>query len=127
MISFAYEKRFGGLEILRIETMFEKAVSPGWTGSLYDAMKAQGLGYRKTVLLEDFRHYAATRQAKTPEALERAETWYQRVYKPLQEESKFTAAKMTELLTKIREGSIETEAEAEAQGKYADKYEQYFD
>lgn len=126
-MSFAYETKYGGLDALRVETLFDMSAKTGWGGQeLYERLKNQGLGYRKTVMLEDYRHYQAVSKSLTPESRERAETWYEKVYKPLWEEQGHSTKKTQDFLNKVRAGSIETEEDAEAAGDYAEKYESAF-
>lgn len=121
---FAYESRLGGQDIIRLETLFRQIpTAPYGYRDVYERAYAMGIAGRKTVLLEDFRHFQAVDRSQTTEARDRAERWYQTVYKPLWEKQGHNTKRTSEFLNKIRTGSIETEAEAIEAGGYAEKYE----
>lgn len=124
---FFYESRFGGQDILRVETIMRQEMSAQAGGqALYERLRSQGLGYRKTVALDDYRRFQAVDRSLTPESRARAENWYDKVYEPFRKEHGYNAKQATEALNKIREGSIETEEEAIEAGGYAEKYESEF-
>ena len=126
-MSYYYEKQFGAEGALRIETVMRQSYTTQKGGqAVYTALRSQGLGYRKTELLNDYRKFQAVDPGKTPEAQARAETWYEKVYEPLRKERKWTAKQTSEFLRMITKGTQETIEQAEAIGEYAELYEQHF-
>lgn len=126
-MGFTYAARFGGYDLIRVETIFRQSMTGQAGGqAIYERMRAQGLGYRKTDLLQDYRRFQAIDPAKTDDARNRAESWFDKVYEPFRKEHGYTAKQATNALKRIREGSIETEEEAQEAGDYADKYESEF-
>jgi len=120
-MSFIYEKRYGGEQALRIETIFSQAATSGLPqGGVYSTLFAQGLAWRKTDVYNDFRRYKAIYQAKSPEARAKAETWFEKVYEPLRNKMGKNTAKTNELLQKIETGEIVTEEEAELAGEHVE-------
>lgn len=126
MAKFFYTERLSGENSLRLETLFNQAISEGFGGNLYERAKAQGLAGRKTNLYEDLRHYKATYQAKTPEAMERADRWYENVYKPLRAQMGNSTSKVNKLLNSVRAATIETVEAAQDIATYSDQYEKEF-
>jgi len=127
-MSFLFALKFGGENLLRVETIFRQAMTSEKGGQfLYEQLHRQGLSYRKQNILSDYRRFQAIDRSLTPESRVRAESWYDKVYEPFRKEHGYNAKQATEALTKIRQGDINTEAEAEASGKYAEAYESAFD
>lgn len=126
-MSFYYEARKTASEALRIETIFRQNMAANQGGGFaYEQLRRQGLGYRKTVMLEDYRRFQAVDRALTPEARQRAETWYDKVYEPFRKAGNMNAAQATKKLREIREGTIETVEQAEASRDYTESYEKEF-
>jgi len=127
-MAYLYEKKYGGETLLRIETIFKQAMTSEKGGQfLYEQLHRQGLSYRKQNILSDYRRFQAIDRSLTPESRARAESWYDKVYEPFRKEMGYNAKQATEALHRIREGDINTEAEAEASGQYAEAYESAFD
>lgn len=124
-MTFFWEARFTADSGLRIETVMRQAMTQKAGGQhVYTTLRAQGLGYRKTDMLQDYRRFQAVDMAKTPEARGRAESWFEKVYQPLWKEMGRDTQKTTEFLRAVIQGTIETFAQAQLAGTYAEFYEQ---
>lgn len=94
---------------------------------VYTQLRSQGLGYRKTNLLYDYRKFQAVDLSKTPEARTKAESWFEKVYEPFRKEQRLTAKQASAALRDIKERTTETLEIAKLAGRYAEMYEGAFE
>lgn len=126
-MSYYYEGHFKGETALKIETVMRQTMSSQISfNAMQEKLRAQGLGYNRQKMQGDYRRFQAIDRSHTPEARQRAELWYEKVYEPLRQTFRGSSKQTAEFLRMIEKGTAETIEQAEKIGEYAELYEQHF-
>lgn len=96
------------------------------TSKIVSQLAAEGLSYRRINMLHDIRRSKAVETAKTPAAMSRAETWFDKVYEPFRKASGLNSREASDLWHRTRTESWETIEDAEEGVKWWEIYETQF-
>lgn len=100
MVSYTFPKAFDTTQRDRAAELLKWGARENWsTTELQERLQREGLGYRRSVLIRDYEHARVVSQAKTADAEHRAESFYQRIYKPFKEDMKLNTAQMGKILS----------------------------
>lgn len=86
---------------------------PKTATSLYNELKAESLGYRKQDVLDDIRRSGVSFRAKTVEASETAQSFYDNVLEPIRKEYKTTQKEAFKIWHRLVEEDYQNLVEAE--------------
>jgi len=91
---------FDAAQKTRAVEMLAQGARENWTArGLYANMAAAGLSYARGAMQEDQIRASVISAAKTDDAFRRADSFYDRIYKPFKDEHKYTRAQMGDVMS----------------------------
>ena len=96
------------------------------TTAIINNLKADGLSYRRVNMLHDIRRSKAVEWSKSPTALTRAETWFDKVFEPFRSERGLSSREASDLWHRTLQESWETIEQAEEGTKWWELYETHY-
>lgn len=98
--SYNFPTAFDAAQKERASDLLRWGARENWsTTELQTRLQREGLGYRRANLIRDYEHARVVSLAKTADAEGRAESFYQRVYKPFKSEMGLNTAQMGKILS----------------------------
>lgn len=128
MVSLTLSKKFSRKQKMKAINIIKKGAKENKNSSVIrKELELEGLSYRKQNSLDDIRKTKATIKAKTPEARERAEDWYNGVFEKFGKAKGITnRKKLEEMWYRAITQTAETVEEAELNAEFWDFYHEIF-
>lgn len=102
-MAYALSKAFDVAQQARAGELLAWGARENWSlNALQTHMQREGLGYRRETMFGDFARAQVTSAAKTPEAMTRADSFFDRVYEPFRKEHKLTRSQMGSIMSAFK-------------------------
>lgn len=106
-MDYTLSSAFNDAQRVRAEQIIKHGVEEHWsTTVLQNVLRSENLGYRRSVLIQDYEHAQVVSWSTTPEALARAEWFYRNTYQPFKEENKLNTTQIGAVMSAFRRETV---------------------
>lgn len=112
-MAYTLSKAFDIAQKDRASELLAWGARENWSlNTLQTRLQREGLGYRRKTMFGDFARAQVSSAAKTPEARDRAESFFDRIYEPFRQEHNLTRSQMGSIMSAFkREQEVPEELE----------------